>query len=470
MTLRFKNKIEILFYKFFKNILNIFFKREGDVLPAYILKKLDKDIFDDFSKGINSYNVPIIIVTGTNGKTTTSNLISDTLKNSGKNVCTNSNGANMPNGIFGSIIGSYDLMLKFNADFIVMEVDEKVFPDIVSKLSPNVIVITNFYRDQLDRYGEVNITVNKIKNAIRNLPYSPKLILPSYEPLGSFIGYGLNNPQIYYGFNENFFENEINKINGFSSNLSDALTCPNCGHILFCEKNLNKNIFLLRFNCKYCGFEGKEPEIYACKFNDKGIKGLYDKTADKIFYFKPKLSGDYNMANYAAAYAVLKNYELDGETIRASFENFRSKFGRSYKSFLKGIEINIDLVKNPTGFNRVLEKIAGEDGFINVLFAFSDRDADGRDVSWIWDVDFEAYAGKLGKIVITGTRPFDMAIRLQTAGVNKDSIVVDHNLKSSLKRIMKICSEGGGNTGGGNKRIFILPTYTELLKFKKYII
>ena len=469
MTLRFKNKIEILFYKFFKSVLNIFFKREGDVLPAHILKKLDKDIFDDFSKDINSRGVPVIIVTGTNGKTTTSNLIAGALRNSGKNVCTNSNGANMPNGIFGSIIGSYNLTLKFNADFIVMEVDEKVFPYIVSKLSPNVIVITNFYRDQLDRYGEVNITVNKIKNAIKDLPYPPVLILPSYEPLGSFIGYGLNNPQIYYGFNENFFENEINKIRGVSSNLSDALTCPNCGHILFCEKNLNKSLFLLRFNCKYCGFESKEPEIYACEFSGKGMKGLCNKTADKIFYFKPKLSGDYNMANYAAAYAVLKNYTLNDKIIRASFENFRTKFGRSYKKIFKGIEINVDLVKNPTGFNRVLEKITGEDGFINVLFAFSDRDADGRDVSWIWDVDFEGYAGKLGKIVITGARPFDMAIRLQTAGIDKDSIIVDHNLKSSLKKIIKICGEGGGRDGG-NKKIFILPTYTELLKFKKYII
>ena len=469
MTLRFKNKIEILFYKFFKSVLNIFFKREGDVLPTHILKKLDKDIFDDFSKDINSRGIPVIIVTGTNGKTTTSNLIAGALRYSGKNVCANSNCANMPNGIFGSIIGSYNLTLKFNADFIVIEVDEKVFPYIASKLSPNVIVITNFYRDQLDRYGEVNITVNKIKNAIKDLPEPPVLILPSYEPLGSFIGYGLNNPQIYYGFNENFFENEINKISGFSSNLSDALTCPDCGHILFCEKNLNKSIFLLRFNCKYCGFESKEPEIYACEFNGKGMKGLCNKTTDKIFYFKPKLSGDYNMANYAAAYAVLKNYTLNDKIIRTSFENFRTKFGRSYKKIFKGIEINVDLVKNPTGFNRVLEKITGEDGFINVLFAFSDRDADGRDVSWIWDVDFEGYAGKLGKIVITGARPFDMAIRLQTAGIGKDSIIVDHNLKSSLKRIIKICEEGAGRDGG-NKKIFILPTYTELLKFKKHII
>ncbi len=466
MALRFKNKIEILFYKFFKIALNSIFKREGDVLPAHILKKLDKNIFDDFSKDVNSYNIPIIIITGTNGKTTTSNLISDTLKNSGKTVCVNSNGANMPNGIFGSIIGSYKLTLKFNADFIIMEVDEKVFPYIVSNLRPNVIVITNFYRDQLDRYGEVNLTVSKIKNAIKDLSYSPLLILPSYEPLAAFIGYGLGNPQICYGFDENFFKNEKNRVKDVSSNVSDALTCPNCGHILFCEKTLDKNIFLLRFNCKYCGFEGKEPEIYACEFNNEGMKGLCNKNTNKTFYFRPAVSGNYNMANYMAAYSVLDYYKLGNETIKASFENFNTKFGRSYKRFLKGIEINIDLVKNPTGFNGVLEKITDEDDFINVLFAFSDRDADGRDISWIWDVDFETYAYKLGKIVITGVRPFDMAIRLQTAGINKDNIIVDHNLKSSFKKIIKICGEGSTKS----KKIFILPTYTELLKFKKYII
>ncbi|MCL4542938.1 MAG: MurT ligase domain-containing protein [Deltaproteobacteria bacterium] len=466
MSLRFKNKIEILFYKLFKIALSNLLKREGDVLPAHILKKIDENIFDDFSKDINSYSIPVIIITGTNGKTTTSNLISDALKNSGKSICVNSNGANMPNGIFGSIIGSYKLTLKFSAGFIVMEVDEKVFPYVVSRLRPNAIVITNFYRDQLDRYGEVNLTVSKIKNAIKDLPYLPLLILPSYEPLAFFIGYGLNNTQICYGFNENFFKNERNKLKGVSSNLSDALTCPNCGHILFCGKPLDKSIFLLRFNCKYCGFDGKEPEIYAYEVNSCGMKGLYSKNTGKTFHFRPAVSGDYNMANYMAAYSVLKNYGLNDEIIRYSFENFRTKFGRSYKRLLKGIEINIDLVKNPAGFNRVLEKIAVEDDFVNVLFAFSDRSADGRDVSWIWDVDFETYANKFGKIVITGIRPFDMAIRLRTAGIDKENITVEHNTKSSLKRIIEICAEADTKS----KRIFIVPTYTELLKFQRYMI
>lgn len=465
MVLRLKNRLEIFFYKFLKIVLRVIFKREGDVLPAHILKKIDKDVFDDFSKDIASYDIPIIIITGTNGKTTTSNLISEALKDCGKKVCTNSNGANMSNGIFGAVMNSYKLTLKFDADFIVLEVDEKVFPFIVSGLRPDTVVVTNFYRDQLDRYGEINLTVGKINNAIKDLPRPPLLVLPSYEPLSAFIGYKLDNVHVF-GFNESFFDGNKNKDRAAYSN--DALTCPNCGHILSCEDTSGKSVFLLKFNCQYCGFESKEPTVYAdesYKYNDKSVNVLYDKGTGRRFRFKPSLSGDYNTANYMAAYSVLKNYGLNDEEIRFSFENFRTKFGRSYKMFLKGIEINIDLVKNPTGFNRVLEKICSEDCSPNILFAFSDRDADGRDVSWIWDVDFEAYAGKLGNIVITGTRPFDMAIRLKTAGIKGKNITVDHNLKGSLKRIIEM-SENEGEQG---KAIFVLPTYTELLKFKRYI-
>lgn len=468
MFLKLKKRVEIFFYKFFKIALKTLLKREGDVLPAHLLHKIDKNIFDDFAKDINSSGIPVIIITGTNGKTTTSNLISGVLRNSGKKVCTNSNGANMPNGIFGSIIGAYTLMLKFAADFIIMEVDEKVFPYIVSRLRPDIIVITNFYRDQLDRYGEVNLTVGKIKNAIEGLSGIPVLVLPAYEPLASFVGTGLKNKQIHYGFNESFFENDKVKTGDDSINLSDALTCPNCGNIISCGDKINRNTFLLKFNCEYCGFKSEEPEICANEYGNEGKKemnGFLNVNSDKTFYFMAAISGDYNTANYMAAYAVLKNYGLDDNAIKLSFENFKTKFGRSYKLFLKGTEISIDLVKNPTGLTRVIEKIADEGNLLNILFAFSDRDADGRDVSWIWDVDFESYAGRFGKIVITGTRPFDMAIRLKTAGVDKSGILVEYNLKRALKKIIALCADNGN----GSKRVYILSTYTELLKFKKYI-
>jgi len=455
MILRFKNILEIFFYKFLKITLRTIFKREGDVLPAHVLRKLDKNIFDDFSKDIASCDIPIIIITGTNGKTTTSNLISCALKDSGKKVCTNSNGANMPNGIFGSIFSSYKLTLKFDADFIVLEVDEKVFPFIVSRLKPDVVVVVNFYRDQLDRYGEINLTVDTINNAVKGLPCLPLLVLPSYEPLAAFIGYKFGNVR-FYGFGKNFFNGRKNIIKTAHSDSSDALTCPNCGHILFYENTSSKSMFLLKFSCQHCGFESMEPAVYAHESqesNNKSLNGLYNKNTGRVFYFKPSLPGDYNMANYMAAYSVLKNYKLNDDKIRHAFENFRTKFGRSYKIFLREIEFNIDLVKNPTGFNRVLEKICSEDYPLNILFAFSDRDADGRDVSWIWDVDFESYVGKFGNIVITGTRPFDMAIRLRTAGIKEENITVDHNLRSSFKRIAEICKNGSVK----NKKILFYP-------------
>ncbi|MHB1661293.1 MAG: MurT ligase domain-containing protein [bacterium] len=475
MFLRKKNKVEIIFYIFLKFILNKIFSREGDVLPAHILKKIDGNIFESFAEYVVSYNIPVIFVTGTNGKTTTANLIAETFKSAGKSVCANSNGANMSNGIFGAILDAYKLTgiglaFKFSADFIIIEVDEKVFPYISSRLRPDVIVITNFYRDQLDRYGEVNATVFEIKKAVKNLSGNPLLVLPSFEPLAAFIGHGIGNPKIYYGLNKNFFKGILGEgekdLTGAA--LSDALTCPNCGNILFAEKDINRNIFLLEFKCEKCGFANSNPDIYAGGNDNKEIKVISGGTGD-TFGFKPVLTGDYNIANYLAAYSVLKNHKINNDIIAYSFENFQTKFGRSFKKTIKGIEINIDLVKNPTGFNRVLEKITqihDKDAYpVNILFAFSDRDADGRDVSWIWDVEFEKYVKKIGKIIITGLRPFDLAVRLKAAGMDKNNITVEYNLKKSIKKIFQI----GKQQDFPNKKIFILPTYTELLKLKKYI-
>ncbi|MHB1601929.1 MAG: MurT ligase domain-containing protein [bacterium] len=464
-------------------MLNKIFNREGDVLPAYILKKIDKNIFDDFAGYVASSGIPVIMVTGTNGKTTTANLIAEALRASGKSVCSNSNGANMANGIFGAIIGAFKFsglsglagsIVKFPSDFIVIESDEKVFPYIAPKLDPDVVVITNFYRDQLDRYGEVNSTVFEIKKTVKNLPGDPVLILPSFEPLASFTGYGLKNRKIYYGFNKDFFQ-ETYLTEGV---LTDALTCPECGAVLSTGKELNKNALLLNFKCEKCGFANPNSDVYAA-YNSPGVIKIisHNEIGSGAFVFKPVLTGDYNVANYLAAYSVLKNFEIGGDIIKYSFENFETKFGRSFKKTVKDFEINIDLVKNPTGFNRVLEKITGNRAActypVNILFAFSDRDADGRDVSWIWDVEFEKYIHNIGKIVITGLRPFDLAVRLKTAGVDKSNITVEHNLKKAVKKIFQVAEERKRSFSEANpadKKIYILPTYTELLRLKKYII
>lgn len=487
MFLRKKNKAELVFYFFLKFMLNKIFGREGDVLPAHILKKVDKNIFDNFSEHIFSYDVPAIFVTGTNGKTTAANLISETLKFSGKRVCSNSNGANMANGIYGAILGSYKLSklsglkkldFKFSADFIVMECDEKVFPFASSKLKPDAVVVTNFYRDQLDRYGEVNSTVSEIKKSVQNLlSTTPDAViaLPSFEPLAAFIGYGVKNEnKIYYGFNETFFngtcgnndkKNKEENLRLFAyTGLSDALTCPNCGGILSDANKGKENIFLFKFKCEKCGFANPEPDIAVLEKKQGGVSIKLLSGAGNPFFFKPALSGDYNIANYLAAYSVLKLFNIEDDIIKTSFENFKTKFGRSFKKTINNLEVNVDLVKNPAGFNRVLEKI--DESRINVLFAFSDRDADGRDVSWIWDVEFEKYVRNFGKIVIAGTRPFDLAVRLKTAGVNGGDITVEHNLKKAVKKIFQIAE----SENICNKKIYIMPTYTELLRLKSILI
>ncbi len=475
MLLRKKNKAEIFFYIFLKFVLNKLLGREGDVLPVHILRKIDKNILDDFAGYVSALGVPVIITTGTNGKTTTANLIAETLKSAGKGVCSNSNGANMANGIFGAVINCFRFerlsisdgpVFKFSADFIVIESDEKVFPYISSKLNPDAVVITNFYRDQLDRYGEVNSTVFEIKKAVKSLSGNPLLVLPSFEPLASFIGYELKNRKIYYGFDKDRTGAWLPE-----KALTDAFACPKCGSVLSKEEKSDGRAIFHNFKCEKCGFANPAPDVQVSDDNAGGIKIISNSGTDGgRFDFKPVLTGRYNVANYLAAYSVLKDFKIGDGAIKHSFENFKTKFGRSFKKTIKDLEVNIDLVKNPSGFNSVLEKITGNrDGRlypVNVLFAFSDRDADGRDVSWIWDVEFEKYVENIGKIVIAGRRPFDLALRLKAAGFDKNNITVEHNLRTALRKIFKIEREWNRP----DKKIYILPTYTELLKLKKYII
>ncbi len=464
MFLKLKNNLEILFFRSAKVLLNVVFRRQGDVLPAHILKKMDKNIFDEFARDVSSYDIPRIIITGTNGKTTTANLIGSAFRISGKKICFNANGANMPNGVFGAVIGCYSLNGKFIPELVLLESDEKVFPYIAAKIKPDTIVVTNFFRDQLDRYGEVNITVHNIKRVIKDILPAAFLILPADEPLASFIGYGLKNPRLYYGFKKDIKKGNDNDNDNDGSlrrsdMLNDAVSCPNCGNILTCEENYAG--VSLKYSCKVCGYKNSAPDILAFHCGDEKI--CFDlKDLPRTFSFKRALSGEYNISNYMAAFCVLKHYGLSNETVIFAFENYITKFGRSYKKVINGIKINIDLVKNPAGFNGVLGKIAFKENPVNVLLAFSDRDADGRDVSWIWDTNFEKFVKKFNRVVITGLRPYDMALRLKTAGINSDNITVVYGIKKALRKIIELASKD-------NAEVFILPTYTELLRLKKYI-
>lgn len=471
MFLDLKIRLEILAYGFLKFILNKVFMRHGDVLPAHILKKIDPAVFDRFAKKVIDSRIPVILVTGTNGKTTTANLISEVFENSGKAVCSNKNGANMPNGIFGAIMNSYAGPAA-GMDIIVMETDEKVFPYVSSKLIPDTVVVTNLFRDQLDRYGEVNMTALKIKESINGLPHPPNVVLPSYEPLAAFAGSG-TGPKIYFGLTGNLTGENSGKIHiggcYGGTGYSDSPACPECGHILNYEETA-KNIFFSKFKCDSCGFKSSDPAVVAASIpssgSDEAVMLKNKNSREDDIVFKPSLKGDYNIANYAAAYSVLNKFGVKGEIIKKSFEDFRPRFGRSYKTACNGIEFSVDLVKNPSGFNRVLEKITRENEGLTALLAFSDRDADGRDVSWIWDVDFELYANKFENVVITGLRPFDMALRLKTAGIGKEKIKVEHNMKKSIEYV-KTVFLNGKHTGGG---ISVMSTYTELANLKRSLL
>ncbi len=373
--------------------LSRLFGGNGTSIGGLVATKLDKNILTKLSKNVSK----IIVVTGTNGKTTTSNLIASCFS---KPIIHNSKGANMYYGVVSAF-------LQNKGDVAVLEVDEGSIPKVLSFLDVDYLVVTNFFRDQLDRYSEIDMLVESIKQSVQSHTH---LILNANDPFTMRLDCGNST---YYGFDtkvDNFRDFEI----------SESKYCPNCGRLLNYDK-----VFYLQigsYSCE-CGFRTPIIDVVVNKITRKVI------TINNKLY-NHNLIGDYNALNLAATYAVCKKMDLDPQ---AGFLNYYSNDGRMQSLVINNHECIVTLAKNPSGMNLSLSQI--DDNFKNVLFTLNDNYVDGLDISWIWDADFEILTNE-HKYFVNGTRKEDMAVRLKYAGINKDNIIYVNNIEQQLDMIL----------------------------------
>ena len=391
-----------------------------------------------FLKKVSNYMNTCISVTGTNGKTTTSGILAHILDATHHSVIHNSKGANMLSGIANTFALGITPFKKF--DFAVLESDEAYLTKLYDDIDSDYLVVTNLFRDQLDRYGELSTTAKKIQNAIdknKNI----QLILNADDPLVvNFKPMGDKEP-ILYGFNKVEFANK----NIDSKAPAEAITCPWCGRDLEYEKRFYAQQG--HYFCK-CGY--KRPK---CKYDADVI--IYDtyseinlSVKDKNYTFKIPLLGLYNAYNALAAIAVA--FENGITEIQDALNSYHSEFGRSEVREINGHKAIIQLIKNPTGASEVLKTI---DKDSNILIIINDNYADGRDVSWLWDADFELLEGSSNSIITSGSRAYDMAVRLKYAGIKDIKVItsIDEAIKYVTTQTPK------------ESNISILPTYTALL-------
>lgn len=415
--------------------LKLFKRGSGTALPGLIIEKINPGILNQLA---SQFAVKILI-TGTNGKTTTQKLIVDTLKQERINVISNGSGSNMQRGLISKLVSKASLTGKFNAKTLVFEVEEATMPKVVKKISPTHIIVTNLYRDQLDAYGEVDRTEKFIREAIEAIP-DAKVILNFDDPRVSRLTEGLANRTYYYSIDSEFKEDF--KYEG----------------IIESKRNVENSINLTTAN--------------NIEFTND-LKSKYQVQGEQ---FMLNLYGIYQVYNSLASLIVLKSLNISEESIRKSFELSQPAFGRGELIMKDSLRYQFLLVKNPAGMNLTL-KMLSRIKRANIALVLNDKQADGKDVSWIWDSNFEFLTiNPPQTIFCAGSRAADMLLRVKYSF--GPLIKLDKSLYSTKNGSTKIFLideiKDFHNVIHENldakSLVYILPTYTAMLETRSVLI
>jgi len=429
--------------------ITMFFSRmtgnQGSNLPGIIARKICPGILRYLAGNVTG---SIVVITGTNGKTTTSNMAAEILKEKGYNPVHNRAGANMLAGITAAFIEKADFLGRRRFDFSILETDEATVPLLVKEVNPRFLLITNFFRDQLDRYGELDRTVTLIKEAVRDKDV--ELILNADDPLMVSFREEAGLKCWYYGFDDTVYDT----FEGAESR--EGRYCVFCGGEL--EYRRYHYAQLGKFYCPQCGNCNPRPDFTAQRLEmTPEIKFQAGNITIKSSY-----QGFHNAYNMLAAVSLSKLLAIEDEVIEKAIASYEPQAGRMERFIIDGKKTVLVLVKNPTGLNQTLSTLANDPAGKNIFFALNDNAADGRDISWIWDADVEILnkpsAGIRG-IVCSGLRSGDIAVRIKYCGFDINNMMIETDLKKGIEAAVKC--EGEVN--------YILCTYTALFECQKIL-
>jgi UDP-N-acetylmuramyl tripeptide synthase len=380
-----------------------------------------------------------VLVTGTNGKTTTSGFIAAILSDAGLRVWRNREGSNMMQGVAGALVirAQPDGNLRRAGQAIsIFEVDEAVMPEAVQILPPRTAVFTNLFRDQLDRFGEVDTVSKRWQQAIELLPENATLILNADDPTTAYLSEFFSGQVVFFGIDDSSFDLATEGLVTERHQVLDTRTCPYCGGEYVYAVQYYSH--LGHYICSQCKRERPKADVRAVKIVADGIDRLRIRveTRTQQGEIVIPLAGFYNVYNALAAIAASQALGINWEPIVSGIEQFKPAFGRGERVHVQGRTLRLLLAKNPTGFNEVLRTLFSDGIRRHVLFVLNDNIADGQDISWIWDVDFERTTHHLATLTVAGTRAFDLALRLKYAGIEQESmaIVTSAPLRASKAR------------------------------------
>lgn len=424
--------------KLLKGAITSFKKGNGEAAPGLLALKIDSNYILN-----QQLNIPIkIIVSGTNGKTTTTNLIAEILNNSDKKIITNSRGSNLSRGIAATLINKIG-----KTEVALWEADEAALIDIAIQTQPTHLILTNLFRDQMDRYGEIDTTLNKWQKLLDKLPPT-NLFLNADDPNLAFLGHKNKKHKVtYFGIKE--FKNGLMSNNNQRS--ADSLFCPICDRPLKFQQVYFSH--LGNYSCQ-CGFKKPQLDFSAWDIAIESNRTRINLNETDINF---KLQGIYNIYNVLAAFSLCSKLGVNDVIIKSTIEKFKPIFGRQEMINIGKKAIQLFLIKNPTGTNQVIQliKSLSTDSFL--LIAINDNIADGTDVSWLWDVDWEQLRNLKSKIIVSGQRAYDMALRFKYAGIN--NFIIKGNIETAISTLINQTE----------LKCYILPTYTAMNQIRSIL-
>ena len=412
----------------------------GTTVPGKLLWKLDPGAIDLLAARLPAGTA---VVSATNGKTTTAAMAADILRPRYR-LAHNRSGANLLSGVASTLLAAGD------AELGLLEVDEGALPEALERVHPRAVCLGNLFRDQLDRYGELELIAERWRAAVASLPSGVHLVVNADDPQLSLFEhattFGIDDPRV---------------ARHALQHASDSKHCVRCGTPYTYEAAYIGH--LGDYHCPNCGHARPTLDIAARSIE---LHGLDRVTFELVLpegsrRISLPLPGLYNVYNALAAAALSRAFGATLDEIAAGLEGFSAAFGRFERIDVDGKKVLLLLVKNPAGANEVVRTLVEGGAPKLAVIALNDAIADGRDVSWIWDVDFEPLLEQLDAVIATGDRAAELALRCKYAGMGNEAVVVEPNLQDAVATGLRMTAADG--------ELVVLPTYTAMLALRRIV-
>ena len=417
----------------------------GTSLPGMIARRIDPNVLKSV---VGASKAKKIVITGSNGKTTTARMTAAIADFSGQRVSHNRTGSNMLQGVTSVAVNFADMFGRLDSDVLLFEIDEGTIPLAVPEIQPDVVLITNIFRDQLDRYGELYSVANALNQMLESLPETSTILLNGNDPQVASFGLNAKARRLFFGLETKEVGTPV------PEQSADIIRCINCQEDLQYEVAYMSHLGIYR--CPNCGYTLPKLDFAATSVqlapDGQGPSHVKLRTPQGEIELEIPIPGLHNVYNAAAAIGATMSAGFSMDKAPAAIASIRPAFGRLEKIQAGDQTIYLAFVKNPTSFNLMLRLIAQHETEKHLMVVASNTIVDGEDFAWLWDVDIESIASDVRDVVCSGSKAEELAMRLKYAEIPVDKISIVHEREAALDAALRNAGPGG--------TLYIMASYT----------